>query len=80
MAARGSDLPGVITAQMMEQLMLGYADAFDEESDKVAQRRRHHKNDDAEGGENVRGRRLQESALPTPSHAYPWENVSGPLR
>jgi uncharacterized protein (DUF2252 family) len=36
MAARGSDLPGVITAQMMEQLMLGYADAFDEESDKVA--------------------------------------------
>jgi uncharacterized protein (DUF2252 family) len=29
MAARGSDLPGVITAQMMEQLMLGYEHAFD---------------------------------------------------
>lgn len=35
MAARGSALPGVITAQMMEQLMLGYAHAFDEGSEKV---------------------------------------------
>lgn len=30
-AARGSDLPGIITAQMMEQLMLGYEHAFDDE-------------------------------------------------
>ena len=36
MAARGSDLPGVITAQMMEQLMLGYEYAFDSgESEKA---------------------------------------------
>lgn len=35
MAARSSDLPGVITAQMMEQLMAGYEHAFDsEELDK----------------------------------------------
>lgn len=34
MAARGSDLPGVITARMMEQLMVGYEHAFDEEIDK----------------------------------------------
>jgi uncharacterized protein (DUF2252 family) len=36
MAARGSDLPGVITAQMMEQLMIGYEHAFDNEESKEA--------------------------------------------
>lgn len=30
-AARGSDLPGIVTAQMMEQLILGYEHAFDDE-------------------------------------------------
>ena len=34
MAARGSDLPCIIMAQMMEQLMVSYAHAFDEDSDK----------------------------------------------
>lgn len=33
--ARGSDLPGIITAQMMEELMIGYEHAFeDEEKDR----------------------------------------------
>ena len=31
-AARGSDLPGVTTAKMLEQLIVGYALAFDDES------------------------------------------------
>jgi uncharacterized protein (DUF2252 family) len=31
-AARGSDLPGVTTAKMLEQLIVGYAQAFDDES------------------------------------------------
>jgi uncharacterized protein (DUF2252 family) len=30
MAARASDLPGITTAQMLEQMMVGYAEAFDE--------------------------------------------------
>src|SRR5471032_3187298 len=29
-AARGSDLPGVVTAQMIEQMVMGYEDAFAE--------------------------------------------------
>ena len=33
MAARASDLPGVTTAHMLEQMMMGYAEAFDELSD-----------------------------------------------
>jgi uncharacterized protein (DUF2252 family) len=33
-AARGSDLPGVITAKMLEQLMEGYEQAFDDEADE----------------------------------------------
>ena len=31
-AARGSDLPGVTTAKMLEQLIVGYAQAFDDDS------------------------------------------------
>ena len=33
MAARASDLPGVTTAHMLEQMMIGYAEAFDELSE-----------------------------------------------
>ncbi|MEI9982555.1 MAG: DUF2252 family protein [Aliidongia sp.] len=33
MAARASDLPGVTTAQMIEQMMVGYGEAFNEISD-----------------------------------------------
>jgi uncharacterized protein (DUF2252 family) len=33
MAARASDLPGVTTARMLEQMMIGYAEAFDEMTD-----------------------------------------------
>src|SRR5476649_554396 len=33
-AARGSDLPGVTTAKMLEQLIVGYAQAFDDDSAK----------------------------------------------
>jgi uncharacterized protein (DUF2252 family) len=31
--ARGSDLPGVITSRMLEQMIEGYVGAFDENSD-----------------------------------------------
>src|SRR6201985_1324748 len=34
-AARGSDLPGVTTAHMLEQMMEGYEDAFRDEGAKT---------------------------------------------
>jgi uncharacterized protein (DUF2252 family) len=34
MAARSSDLPGVVTARLVEELMSGYLDAFDDNADQ----------------------------------------------
>jgi uncharacterized protein (DUF2252 family) len=39
MAARGSDLPGVTTARMVEQMMLGYEEALVEENPDIRSRR-----------------------------------------
>jgi uncharacterized protein (DUF2252 family) len=36
MAARGSDLPGITTAHMLEQMMEGYEEAFDDEGKATA--------------------------------------------
>ena len=41
-AARGSDLPGVTTARMLEAIMDGYESAFDHDFDEA--RRRHPNN------------------------------------
>lgn len=40
MAARGSDLPGVATAQIIEQVTAGYEDAFEEAGDPAAESRK----------------------------------------
>ena len=39
MAARGSDLPGVVTAKLMEQLIVGYEQALDEKAERAIRKR-----------------------------------------
>jgi uncharacterized protein (DUF2252 family) len=39
MAARGSDLPGVTTAKMIEEIMLGYEEALAEKDPDLRRRR-----------------------------------------
>ena len=75
MAARGSDLPGVITAKMVEQLTEGYDEALAERDPHIGKKAGMRPGRHAEGGQtNLGGARQRTNRR---YHAYdsPWQIV-----
>ncbi len=80
MAARSSDLPGVTTARMLEEMMRGYEFAFSDEAEDTPERPRQVKAGLRDAVQRTWKKIWRKNASKTPNRPSRWDGISGRWR